>query len=82
MSRNGGDGVRSEGAGVQLTVLDAVVHGNAAGFNAVAGTIRIHDTTMLFNNTNLTGNVLSDGTNRSTGNTTTNVPIPGAFTVN
>jgi hypothetical protein len=82
VSRNGGDGVGTDAASVQLAILGAVVHGNATGFNAVAGTIRIHDTTMLFNNVNVNGNVSSDGTNRSTGNTTTNVPNPGAFTVN
>jgi hypothetical protein len=37
---------------------------------------------MLFNNANLSPNVLSDGTNRSTGNTATNAPTPGAFTIN
>jgi hypothetical protein len=82
VARNGGDGVRSDGANVGLTVLDAIVHGNSTGFNAVAGTIRIHDTTMLFNNANLSTNVLSDGTNRSAGNTATNAPTAGAFTIN
>jgi len=67
---------------VGLNVLSGVIHGNNVGVNAVAGSIRIHDTTMVFNNTNLSPNVLSDGTNRSAGNTTTNAPTPGAFTVN
>ena len=81
-ARNGGDGVRSDAATVGLTVLDSVIHGNNIGFNAVAGSIRIHNNTMMFNNTNLTTNVLSDGTNRSAGNSTTNPPTAGAFTIN
>jgi hypothetical protein len=81
-ARNGGDGLRSEAASVNLNAQDSIVHGNAIGFDAVAGTIRIHNSSMFFNNVNLTSNVLSDGTNRSAGNTTTNSPSPGAFVVN
>jgi len=71
-ARNGGD----------LNVLDSVLHGNNIGLNAVAGSIRMHNNTIVFNNTNFTTNVLSDGTNRSAGNSTTNAPTPGAFTIN
>jgi hypothetical protein len=81
-SRNVGDGVHTDAAGANITVLDGVAHGNSFGYNAVGGTIRIHDTTMISNNTNLSTNVLSDGTNRSSGNTNTNVPTAGAFTIN
>lgn len=81
-SNNAGDGAHSDGASVNLVVLDSVVQANNIGFNAVAGSIRIHDTSMMFNSVNLTTNVLSDGTNLSAGNTTTNTPSPNPFTIN
>jgi hypothetical protein len=82
LARNAGDGFRSEAASVQLVVLDSVVHSNNVGVNAVAGTIRIGNVGIFFNNTNLTANVLSCGGNRSAGNTTTNTPTPNGCTVN
>lgn len=81
-SRNNGNGIQTDAASITIIVEDGVAHGNNIGFNAIAGNIRLHDTLMSANNTNLTTNVLSDGTNRSTANTTTNTPTPGAFTVN
>jgi len=81
-TRLGGDGVHTEAASVNITVQDSTVLANNFGFNAVAGNIRIHNSAMFNNNTNLSTNVLSDGTNRSSGNTNTNAPTAGAFTIN
>jgi hypothetical protein len=81
-ARNAGDGVRTDAASTGLIVQDSISHGNNFGFNAVAGSIRLHSNSMIFNNTNLSTSVLSDGTNRSAGNSTTNTPTSGAFTVN
>jgi hypothetical protein len=81
-ARNVGDGVRSEAATVNLIVENSTVMGNNFGLNAVAGTIRISNVSMLHNNTNLSTNVVSSGANRSAGNTTTNTPAAGGFTAN
>lgn len=72
-----GDGIRSDAASVNLMIENSTVQGNNIGINAVAGTVRISNVGMYFNNTNLTANVQTCGGNRSAGNTTTNTPAPG-----
>ena len=81
VARSGGDGIKSEAATVNLVVENSTVHGNNIGINAAAGTVRIHNVGMFFNNTNLTPNVQSSGQNRSAGNPTTNTPTPSGFTI-
>jgi hypothetical protein len=81
VSRCGGDGVRSEAASVNLIVENSTVHGNNVGVNATAGVVRINNVGMYFNNTNLSSNVQTSGANRSAGNTVTNNPTPGGFTI-
>lgn len=81
-ARNTGDGIRSDAASVNLIVENSTALGNATGVNAVAGTIRIHNVSMLHNNANLSGaGVVSSGQNRSAGNTTTNNPGAAGFTL-
>lgn len=81
-ARNGGTGVRSEGAGVSLSIENSVSSGNNIGFEvAPSGTLRIANCGMFYNNTNLTSNVLSAGNNRAAQNTTTNNPTPGGMTI-
>jgi len=77
-----GDGIRSQAANVNLIVEDSTMLGNAFGFNATAGNIRISNCGMFHNNTNLNAAVTSAGNNRSAGNTTTNAPTAGGFTIN
>jgi hypothetical protein len=81
VARNSGDGIRSEAATVNLIVQDTNVHGNNVGVNAIAGAVRINNVGMFFNNTNLSSSVLTSGANRSAGNTVTNNPTPGGFTI-
>jgi hypothetical protein len=81
-ARNGGDGVRSEAASVNLNVRDSIIHGSGIAFDAVAGTIRVQDSGIFFNNQNFTASVQSDGTNRSAGNTTNVAPTAGGYLVN
>jgi hypothetical protein len=80
-ARNGGDGIRSEAATVNLVVENSSVLGNNIGVNAVAGAVRINNVGMYFNNTNLSSNVQTSGQNRSAGNSITNNPTPGGFTI-
>jgi hypothetical protein len=80
-ARNVGDGIRSEAASVNLVVENSTSEGNNFGVNAVAGFVRINNVGMFFNNTNLSSNVQTSGQNRSAGNTTTNNPTPGGFTI-
>lgn len=80
-ARHVGDGIRSEAASVNLIVEDSTSIGNNIGVNAVAGTIRINNVGMYHNNQNLSSNVLSSGLNRSAGNTVTNNPSVGGFTI-
>src|SRR5687767_4465653 len=53
VARNSGDGIRGEGATVNLVVENSKALGNAIGVNAVSATIRISNVGMYFNNTNL-----------------------------
>jgi hypothetical protein len=80
-SRNGGNGIQSDGGSCQMSIQDSVIHGNNVGISAALGTLRIHNVTMTNNNTNLTSNVLTSGANRAAGNTTTNTPTAGAYTL-
>lgn len=77
-----GDGIRSDAANTNLIVEDSTMLGNNFGFNEVAGNLRISNCGMYHNNTNLNTAVASAGNNRSSGNTTTNIPTPGGFTIN
>ena len=81
-SRCGGSGVRSEAASVNLSVENSISSGNNFGYEATAGSLRLSNCGMFYNNTNLTTNVLSAGNNRSAGNTTTNTPTAGGMTIN
>jgi hypothetical protein len=81
-SRCGGSGFRSAAASVNMVVENSVSSGNNFGFEATAGNLRIANCGMYFNNTNCTTNVLSAGNNRSAGNSTTNTPSVGGFTIN
>jgi hypothetical protein len=80
-ARHIGDGIRSEAATVNLLIENSTVQNNDVGINAVAGTVRIHNVSMLHNNTNLTTNVMSSGQNRSAGNTVTNAPAAAGYTI-
>ena len=82
VARCAGDGIRSDAANTNVIVENSTVLGNNFGFNEVAGNLRIANCGMFHNNTNLNANVASAGDNRSSGNTTTNVPTPGGFTIN
>ncbi len=82
VARCTGDGIRSDAANTNLIVEDSTVLGNNFGFNEVAGNLRIANCGMYHNNTNLNVGVASAGDNRSSGNTTTNIPTPGGFTIN
>ncbi len=75
-ARCGGSGVRSEAASVNLSIEDSVSSGNNFGYEATAGSVRIANCGMYYNNTNLSATVLSAGNNRSAGNSTTNMPTP------
>jgi hypothetical protein len=81
-SRCGGSGFRSAAASVNMVVENSVSSGNDFGFEATAGNLRIANCGMYFNNTNCSSAVLSAGNNRSAGNSTTNTPTPGGFTIN
>jgi hypothetical protein len=81
-SRCGGSGFRSAAATVNMVAEDSVSSGNNFGFEATAGNLRITNCGMYFNNTNCSTTVLSAGNNRSAGNSTTNTPSPGGFTIN
>jgi hypothetical protein len=81
-SRCGGSGFRSAAASVNMVVENSVSSGNNVGFEATAGNLRIANCGMYFNNTNCSTAVLSAGNNRSAGNSTTNTPTPGGFTIN
>ena len=78
----GGSGVRSAAASVDLSILDSLSSGNNIGFEGVAGIIRIANCGMFYNNTNLSGSVLTGGNNRSASNTVQNVPAPNGMVVN
>ena len=80
-ARNGGDGVRSDAATVELSILDTISAGNDFGFRSIAGNIRIANCGMFYNNSNLSTSVLTGGNNRSAGNTTTNTPTAGGMTI-
>lgn len=80
-ARNGLDGVRSEAATVELSILNTISSGNDFGFRSIAGNIRIANCGMFYNNSNLSANVLTGGGNLSGGNTTTNSPTAGGMTV-
>jgi hypothetical protein len=81
-ARNTGDGIRADGASVNLIVENSTFHGNNFGLNAAPGAnVRIHNVTMSHNSTNLSANILSSGQNRSAGNGTTFTPTAGAFTI-
>ena len=80
-SRCGGSGFRSAAASVNMVVENSVSSGNNFGFEATAGNLRIANCGMYFNNTNCSTAVLSAGNNRSAGNSTTNTPTPGGFTI-
>jgi hypothetical protein len=82
-ARHGGSGVRTEQASVNVTVENSISMGNNFGFEAVGGNLRITNSGMYNNNTNLTNNVGSTGNNRNAGNTTTNTPAGlGGFVTN
>jgi hypothetical protein len=80
-SRCGGSGVRSEAASINLSILDSISSGNQFGFEATAGTVRIANCGMFYNNTNLSTIVQTGGNNRSGGNSTTNTPTAGGMTI-
>ena len=80
-ARNGGDGVRSEAASVELSILDSISSSNDFGFRSTAGNIRVANCGMFYNNANLSANVLTGGNNRSAGNTATNTPTAGGMTI-
>ncbi|MEY2562661.1 MAG: hypothetical protein QOH88_854 [Verrucomicrobiota bacterium] len=81
-TKNGGSGVRSSGAGVDVSVLDSTASGNNIGFDGAAGIIRITNCGMFYNNTNLAGSVATGGNNKSASNTTQNVPIANGMVTN
>jgi hypothetical protein len=80
-SRNGGSGVRSQAASINLSILDSVSSGNDFGLEATAGIVRIANCGMFYNNTNLSTLVQTGGNNRSAGNSTTNTPTAGGMTI-
>jgi hypothetical protein len=80
-ARCGGSGVRSEAASVNLSIENGVSSGNSFGFEATAGSVRIANCGMYYNNTDLTTNILSAGNNRSAGNSTTNTPTANGMTI-
>ncbi|HYJ06769.1 MAG TPA: hypothetical protein VEX43_16655 [Chthoniobacterales bacterium] len=80
-ARCGLSGIRSSAATVNIAVENSVSSGNNFGYEATAGSIRIANSGMFFNNTNCTSNVLSAGNNRSAGNSITNNPTPGGMTI-
>jgi hypothetical protein len=80
-SRCGGSGVRSAAGTINLSIENSVSSGNNFGYEATAGSLRIANCGMYFNNTNCSSAVLSAGNNRSAGNTTTNNPTPGGMTI-
>jgi hypothetical protein len=80
-ARCGGSGVRSAAASVNLSVENSVSSGNSFGYEATAGSLRLANSGMYYNNTNLTASVLSAGNNRSAGNTTTNTPTANGMTI-
>lgn len=77
-----GSGVRSDAASVNLSIENSISSGNSFGYEAVAGSLRLANSGMYYNNTNLSVAVLSAGNNRSAGNSTTNTPTPGGMTIN
>jgi hypothetical protein len=77
-----GSGVRSEAASVNLSIENSISSGNSFGYEATAGSLRLANSGMYYNNTNLSVAVLSAGNNRSAANSTTNVPTPGGMTIN
>lgn len=81
-TRCGGSGIRSAAASVNLSVENSVSSGNAFGYEATAGFLRLSNCGMFYNNANLSALVLSAGNNRSAGNSTTNTPTPGGMTIN
>jgi hypothetical protein len=81
-SRCGGSGVRSAAASINLSIENSVSSGNAFGYEATAGSLRLANSGMYYNNANLTTTVLSAGNNRSAGNSTTNTPTAGGMTIN
>jgi hypothetical protein len=78
----GGSGVRSGGAGVDLSIMDSLSSGNNIGYDGAAGIIRITNCGMFYNNTNLAGSVATGGNNKSASNTTQNVPIANGMVTN
>jgi hypothetical protein len=80
-ARNGGDGVRSDAATVDVSIENTICSGNNFGFNAVAGSIRITNCGMYYNNTNLSASVFTGGGNRSAGNTANNTPTAGGVLI-
>jgi hypothetical protein len=80
-SRAGGSGVRSEAASVDVSIENTISSGNNFGFEATAGSVRITNCGMYYNNTNLTANVFTGGGNRSAGNTANNNPTPGGVLI-
>jgi hypothetical protein len=80
-TRCGGSGVRSAAASVNLSIENSVSSGNNFGYEATAGSLRLANSGMYYNNTNLSTAVLSAGNNRSAGNSTTNNPTPGGMTI-
>jgi hypothetical protein len=81
-TKNGGSGVRSSGAAVDVSILDSTASGNNIGFDGNAGIIRIANCGMFYNNTNLAGAVSTGGNNKSASNTTQNVPIANGMVTN
>jgi hypothetical protein len=81
VSRAGGSGVRSEAASVDVSIENTLSSSNNFGFEATAGSVRITNCGMYYNNTNLTANVFTGGGNRSAGNTTNNNPTPGGVLI-
>ncbi|HYJ06767.1 MAG TPA: hypothetical protein VEX43_16645 [Chthoniobacterales bacterium] len=80
-ARCGLSGIRSSAATVNIAVENSVSSGNNFGYEATAGSIRIANSGMFFNNTNCTSSVLSAGNNRSAGNSITNNPTPNGMTI-
>jgi Right handed beta helix region len=80
-SRCGGSGFRVTSATVEMSVENSVSSGNAFGFEATVGALRIANCGMYYNNTNCSTGVLSAGDNRSAGNTLTNTPTAGGMII-
>lgn len=80
-ARNGGSGLRSEGATVDVSIENTISSGNNIGFEATAGNVRITNCGMYYNNANLSANVFTGGGNRSAGNTVNNTPTAGGVLI-